>query len=318
MPDTINTVQSKDADFSYFQKKLEESTKKSSFQDSLIFKLDKPEKKGSENSAVVRILPYKYADRNFPFIETFFHYSIGTAGTVACPKNNFQEKCAICDHVDGLYKKSQKIGRKHSIDTNNRDKMRSIPEINALWDTANNLRVKKRVYVPITVVSVNGKEPTEEQGGIKFLGMSPSLFDTKVVPALSKQRKINPLDRYNGFAFQFSMKNDGSSFGKTDFSVITDDDASPILSNTTPDEIDAFVDTVPEIWSTLLKRKSSQEVQDILSDVLVDDETELESTSNGASVDIASEMSADLDDEFSAEISESLEEVVNDLDSLLS
>jgi hypothetical protein len=46
----------------------------------------------------VRLLPAPKGED--PFVERAFHYNIGDAQSILCPKANFGEECAICDYAD--------------------------------------------------------------------------------------------------------------------------------------------------------------------------------------------------------------------------
>jgi hypothetical protein len=57
----------------------------------------------------VRLLKNPYSDD--PFIERAFHYNIGDAREILCPKVNFGDECVICDFADTLRAWKDEKGR---------------------------------------------------------------------------------------------------------------------------------------------------------------------------------------------------------------
>ena len=102
-----------------------------------------------DGESSIRIVPYKHAPD--PFNELYFHYNLGDAGYVLCPKMTaaFGEACPFCEYTDALLK-----GEKTE------DKLAIYKKIKS----------KARFYVPIIV---RGKEAD----GIRFWGISKKTLD---------------------------------------------------------------------------------------------------------------------------------------------
>ena len=106
----------------------------------------------------VRLLPYKHGDD--PFIERYFHYEIGDAGAILCPKMNFNEDCVICDFCNKL---------KAWKDPEGKDKPENVKKGD--WEVFKKIQPKVRIFIPMC-------ERGKESEGPKFWGVSPTQAQT--------------------------------------------------------------------------------------------------------------------------------------------
>lgn len=82
----------------------------------------------------VRLLPPPKGED--PLVERAFHWNIGDAATILCPKVNFGEECAICDYAD--FMKSWK-------DENGKDKPEKIRK--ADFEVFKKVQAQSKVFV---------------------------------------------------------------------------------------------------------------------------------------------------------------------------
>jgi hypothetical protein len=91
----------------------------------------------AKDEHVVRVLPYPYDES--PFIELYFHYDLGDAPAVLCPKMNRNDECVVCDFADKLKAwKDPETGE---------DKPESLRK--ADFELFKKIQAKARVFVPV-------------------------------------------------------------------------------------------------------------------------------------------------------------------------
>jgi len=101
--------------------------------------------KPSEEEQRIRIIPYPH--QNDPFIEVYFHYNIGNAKSLVCPREMEGKSCPICDLADEIKNKGGDDNYKLFLD----------------------YKAKMRVYVPVIV---RGKE----EDGVKLWGFGVNIY----------------------------------------------------------------------------------------------------------------------------------------------
>lgn len=230
-----------------------------------LFKLTKPKNEGEDDSAVIRLLPYPHNEDWSPFFEVWTHYGLG--GTIPCLKNNFGEHCPICEQVNKLYAAAKEIAQEEGIDAKNPDEMRKNARIASLWDTAKTIRAQKKTMTPIVI---RGKE----SDGFKFYGMSDTFFQnlfTSITKKVGKNPKKNPLDPFNGVDIEITMTNDGKKWGTSSFDIMTDEDTTPALPNASVEEIEEFIKKVPNVIGSLYTKKSEEEINTIVNNMVDED-----------------------------------------------
>lgn len=230
--------ESPDSDSSYYKNK----TKKSNPLLDILFKPECPPKKGDKAIYDVRILPYRHKEHFDQFIDVFYHYQVGKR-TIVCPKYMENKPCKICDYRDTIYERTRELASTHGIDPKNYDDMTKNPQINALFELARKYKATKKVYIPILV---RGKE-TE---GAKFWGINQKLCDF-ILADLGKAEKV--VDRYRGFDSEIVLLNNGAMFmGKpiadVSHSFKVFDERKPILPKQSPEDIQALIDSVPNLF----------------------------------------------------------------------
>jgi hypothetical protein len=97
----------------------------------------------------VRLLRNPHSDD--PFVERAFHYNIGDAREILCPKVNFGKECVICDFADTLRSWKDEKGR---------DKPEK--ERKADFEIFKKIQVVSKVIVPVVERIVVDGKPTGE------------------------------------------------------------------------------------------------------------------------------------------------------------
>lgn len=92
----------------------------------------------------VRLLRNPHNDD--PFEQVTFHYNVGDAREILCPKANFGDECVICDFAEQLKSFNDENGKKKP------DKVKQ-----ADWEIFKKIQATTKVYVPMVEREADGK-----------------------------------------------------------------------------------------------------------------------------------------------------------------
>lgn len=234
---------------------------------SLNFYVPKPKRGQPANTAIIRILPHpKY---NFDsFIKTYVHYNLGDNVPIECTKENgLEDGCAICEHRQELYNMAAAIATEAGIvDQKSQEGYKAkmeIPECKHLHEVAKQIRPVLRVQVPVIV---RGKEAE----GVKFWGIAEKVYDdlfASCVKAAAKYSSKNPLDPWQGVDIEISVKM-GDRYAETTCDVQVGDNPSKCLEGKTDEEIEAVINSLPDVWGTVCKKISYSKTEEIINDLM--------------------------------------------------
>ena len=207
--------------------------------------------KPEPGTQVVRVVPYKFNKDN-PFIELFFHYSLGNNKTYMSPAS-FGRPDPVAEFADKL--KS----------TGNKDE----------WIQGKRLEPKMRTFAPVVV---RGKESE----GVKFWGFGKTVYQ-ELLGVIADPDYGDITDATNGRDIGIERQTPaeaGNQYGKTTVRVkpnqtaITED--SELLQNVFDNQADL---------TELYTEPTYDELKDVLQNYINpsdDDNTETTTTSNGA------------------------------------
>lgn len=199
--------------------------------------------KPKSGKTVIRIVPYKYSEDNFPFIELLFHYKIG-GKTYLSPKS-FGERDPLIEFAEKL---------KASGDKEN-------------FALAKKLEPKSRTYAPIVIRG-------EEEQGTKFWGFGKTVYqDLLNVMVDEDYGDITDTKKGRDIVVTFMTAEEaGKSFPET--KIVIKPAESPLTTN--PDIAKKIVDSQKRI-TDIYKLLSYEELQDVLKKWL-EGESDSEST----------------------------------------
>ena len=190
----------------------------------------------SDGNQTIRIVNTKDGD---PFKDYFFHYNVGNNGGFLCPKKNFGEECPVCDFSRKLYKD----GDEESV------KM------------AKELTARQRFFSPVIVRG-------EENLGVKVWGYGKMAYETLLSLVLNPDYgDITDVESGTDLDLNYG-KAPGQSFPQT--KLTPKRNTSPVCTDATPEECKEILDNVPD-FSTLFEKKSTADVQALLSEHLSTD-----------------------------------------------
>lgn len=247
-----------------FGKEKKEYEQKESKLKPYMLQLPRPEKKGEVAELIVRVLPNKHTDNGNPFEQVLYHYNLGKYGSALCLRYN-SEECPMDAYVNELFNQANDLKKKYGIDSKDREKAKSIPEIMSLFKLGYRYKEVERYYVP--VVARSG----DQEGKIVFYGFSDKAFD-KIKQQLKEfDPEVKVFGRYSGYDIKISISNSGQEVNKkiiynTDITILGMKQPTPCMPNMSNEEIDAFVDKVPKLQDVLnLEKVSSEKMAEIVS-----------------------------------------------------
>jgi hypothetical protein len=213
--------------------------------------------KPQNGTQTIRILPTEDGD---PFKSYFFHYGINNE-SILCPKHNFGEECAICDFVAKLYNDKDEESR----------------------EMAKRLVKKQRFFSPVLIRG-------EEAEGARIWGYSKTVY-TNLLETVLNPDYGDITDTESGTDIDLRYeKVSGKMYPETTLAFKRN--SSAMCSGMTEDECESILSGVPD-FDNLHKRRTSQEVQDLLDQHLSSDDSEDKeetthyNTSSGSSIDDA-------------------------------
>lgn len=207
--------------------------------------------KPNDGKNVVRILPYPFQEERLPFIEVWFHYGLGKHRSFVCPKGTFGKDCPLCETLEGY----RRIGY---------DKQRSDAEFYRMSYQAH--RSKARVYSPIIVRG-------SESEGVKFWGYAQlGVYEKQLEGFYLDEDYAGMLDEYEGRDLKLTYsKPEGGRNEYATTTVVPAPNASPALPKPAgKKEIEALINSIPNIWNSFLTEKTSEEIQAIIDDLMDD------------------------------------------------
>lgn len=208
-----------------------------------------------EGETDIRIVPTSDGD---PLKEIHFHYNVpNVSGGVMCPKRNFGEPCAICEFATSVWKEA----------VENDD--------NEGKGLAKSLFVRSRYFSPVVV---RGKE----SDGIKVYGYGKQAYESLLGYLLDPEYgDITDIKTGTDIGLVYTKPTKKGAFPTTNLKVRRK--TSPLLAD--KDAIPALLKTMPN-FDELFERKSSADVEDILSKMLDSKDSETTKYSNDDSSDV--------------------------------
>lgn len=204
----------------------------------------------------IRLVPYKHGSE--PIIELGFHYDIGDANSVLCPKHNFGKDCVICDFAEALRSWNDENGKEKPEDVRRSD-----------FDIYRKIQVKQRWYA---VVVERGKESE----GPKFWAFGKTIYERLLNMCLNEE--LNEVAGTNGtdvlfgtdsafdLTVDFKQKNNGDGKGNTKNFPVTEvgHKLRPSPLSDSKKKIEEIIDQVQPITS-VYEEVSSSEVEKIFN-----------------------------------------------------
>jgi hypothetical protein len=200
--------------------------------------------KGEKTSYTIRFVPTADGD---PFKDLHFHYGVNNK-SILCPKNNYGEKCAICEFASGLWFKGK----------DNDDE--------AMKKQAKELFVKQRFFAPVIL---RGDEAFYEEGGqqvefgVRWYGFGRQTYQALLELVMNPDYgDITHVEDGVDFDLIYD-RSTGKSFPET--KLIPKRKSSPLYDNSK--KIVEVLKTIPDIGE-LYKRMSPEEVESELQQFL--------------------------------------------------
>jgi hypothetical protein len=204
-----------------------------------LFRLDPGD---DEDSAVIKLVPYKYAPED-PFLELHFHY--GLAGkNFLCPRKMHGRDCDVCTFGFEMLNKFK--------ETKNKEYQEPLQV----------LLPKSRIYIP--VVRLDG----DEDPVVKLWGFSPTVHKKLLTYAFQfGEANIDITDPLNSPEFTVtttSAKKNGSNYSSTEIDKVEESFQTKFSALAdSQKEINAILDTCPDIFS-IYEEKSDEELYEAL------------------------------------------------------
>jgi len=198
--------------------------------------------KPQEGEQTIRIVPTEDGD---PFKDYHFHYMNinGKNQSVMCPKRNFGEACPVCDFASNLWNEGQN----------------GTPGAS---DEAKKLFAKQRFFSPVVVRG-------QEDQGVRIYGYSKTIYE-QLLNILFDPDYGDITDIMEGNDIRLTYgRTAGRLFPETKIRVRPMKTA--LHENT--DTIQTLSDGIPD-FSTLFERKSTAEVQELLNQYIIGQDTE--------------------------------------------
>lgn len=195
--------------------------------------------KPADGTHEVRVVPTSDGD---PFKEFWFHYNIGNAGGVMCPKRNFGESCPVCEFATKLFKE----GGEENI------------------SAAKELFVKQRFCSPILVRG-------SEKEGVKLWSYSATVYE-ELLKAVLDPDFGDISDIEEGFDIKAEKgKKNGAKYSTV--TVKMKPKSTPLCKDVSGQECKDLLDSVPD-FTKVFERQSTKQVQAILdAHLAIPDET---------------------------------------------
>jgi len=173
-----------------------------------------------------------------PFKRYYFHYKIGKAGSFLCPKKNFGEPCAVCDLVSELF------------NGNEEDR-----------ESAKDIMAKERTFTPVV-------DRAAEKPAVLIWGYGKRARMDLLKLADNPEYADALVDEESGLDLDIDYERPHpKAFPVTTISPKRKE--SPLLAKAKKAEVEAFLDTIPDIDDIMLKqRRTSEQVSEHLAEHL--------------------------------------------------
>jgi len=193
--------------------------------------------KPPEGESAIRICPSENGD---PFKDYWFHYNVGKNPGFLSPKKNFGEDCPLGEFVHQLWNEGTEESKK----------------------MAKKLSARQRFFAPVVVRG-------EEDQGVRVWGFGKQVYEKLLNLMLNPEYgDITDPDSGTDLVLVYG-KPAGATYPVTN---ITPRRQSSSLCQDGPERCRELLETVPDLDTMFAKnRKTTQEVQAILDDYLLDD-----------------------------------------------
>ena len=190
-----------------------------------------------DGDTTIRVVPTSDGD---PFKENWFHYNVGNAPGFMCPKKNFGEDCPVCSFVRNLYNDGDEASIK----------------------MAKNFNARQRFFAPVLVRDT-------EPAGVQVWGFGRTVYSDLLNLVLNPDYgDITDVEQGTDLVITYG-KAPGQAFPQTN---ITPRRKSSTLHS---DEavVKELLDNIPD-FTELFEKKTTAEVQAILDNYLLDEDSE--------------------------------------------
>ena len=191
-----------------------------------------------DGEQTIRIVPTADGD---PFKDYYFHYNVGKNSGFLCPKRNFGDDCPVCNFANKLYKEGTTDSLK----------------------LAKSFFARQRFFSPVLVRGL-------EEEGVKVWGYGKMAYENLLSLVLNPEYgDITDVDDGTDLILSYG-KPPGASFPQT--KLVPRRRNSPLCQDMDATKCSELLENIPE-FDSLFERKSTEDVQALLDEHLLDDDS---------------------------------------------